>query len=384
MGTVYRARHRDSGQVVAIKVMAGTSSNRLLFRRFEQEFAAASRIRHPHVVRGIDFGVANGRPYLVMEFVEGQNLDQRVRQRGPLPQGDAVRVIRQVAGALAAAHRAEVIHRDVKPENILLTADGQAKLTDLGLSKDLRAGEGLTATMTCLGTIAFIAPEQFEDAKRADARADVYGLGATLYHALTGVAPFVGRAHLVILAKKLHNDFAPPRTLVPSLDASVDRAICRALDADPSRRQSSCDEFSSDLGDAPPAAAAEVGGEPLSFPEDRRRAPRYPSALGARCRSLQDGKNRWPADIQDLSLTGVCLETSRRFEAGTVLVVEVLVEPGKSPVLLLAEVRWVRARVPGRWGLGCAFDRPLTAPELEALLGNKPSTVVITPAGRGD
>jgi serine/threonine protein kinase len=379
MGTVFRARRRVTGQVVALKVMTTeTASNPVLLKRFQQEFAAASRLRYPHIVQGLDFGVEAGRPYLVMEFVEGQNLVQRVREQGPLPQAEALRVILQVASGLQLAHENKLIHRDVKPDNILLQ-DGQAKLTDLGAPTDL------TRSRTCLGTIAFIAPEQFEDAKRVDVRCDVYGLGASLYYALTGALPFQGAGNLSILRKKLRNEYTPPSRRVPSLPPFLDAAICKALDATPAKRHASCAEFSDSLtgtgaaADPGPEKSADMvaGVAPLPDPEERRAALRYPSTLHASCRPVQEQKRQWPAEVQDVSLTGIRLCLNRRFELGAVLAVEVHDQQAATVSLLFVKVRWVREVGPRKWGIGCAFDRKLHDDELCELLESKPHTVVI-------
>ncbi len=196
MGVVYQARHRGTGQIVAIKVMgAEPAKTPLLAKRFEQECAVARRLRHPHIVQGLDFGVGEGRPYLVMEYVDGQSLGERLRKSGALPQDLAIRIGIQVADALQSAHHHHLIHRDVKPDNILLTKDCQSKLTDLGLIKDMSAGLNLTMSHMTLGTIAYAAPEQFEDAKKVDVRSDIYALAACLYHALTGRRLSRGASH---------------------------------------------------------------------------------------------------------------------------------------------------------------------------------------------
>ena len=386
MGTVYRGRRTDTGQTVAIKVMeARAASHPVLVKRFEQEFIAAGRLRHPNIVRGLDFGMHEGRPYLVMEFVEGRDLTRRIAEAGPLAPDRAVPVILQVAAALQFAHQNNLIHRDVKSDNVLLTKDGEAKLTDLGLSKDLDGCGGLTQTRTCLGTIAFIAPEQYEDAKRADARSDVYGLGATLYHALTGRPPFQGRRNLEVLRKKLQNDFVPACRLVPGLPRRIDEVIRKALDAQPSGRHRSCQEFIDALteGRAVPRArgsgrAAEGAddAEPDSDPSDRRRAIRYPSSLGASCRPLHDGRKRWDAEVQDISVTGVRLRVGRRFEPGAVLAVEVLDGRSDSSSTLYVKVLWVREAAPKQWEIGCVFNSALGPSELDTYL-DKPRTVVM-------
>ncbi len=271
-----------------------------------------------------------------------------------------------------------MIHRDVKTENVLLSKEGQAKLSDLGLIKDLNNGEPLTRTRTCLGTIAFVAPEQFEDAKRAEVPADIYGLGATLYHALTGVLPFQGKRNLQILRKKILNDFVPPRRHVPDISTHVDAAVCKALDACPEKRQASCREFMDSLVLPAPRVPAFAAAASAPSDADRRRAFRFPADLAATCRPLQAGPNTWAAVIQDVSGTGVRLRLARRFEPGAILAVEVPAgETGAAT--LYAKVVWVREAGPRKWSVGCVFKRQLEIGELETLLGNKPMTVLIHP-----
>src|SRR6266446_5072477 len=166
MGAIYKGRHRQTGQVVAIKVMpAHMASNPVLLKRFEQEFRAASRLDHPNVVRALDYGDSGASPYLVMEFVEGESLGKKLERDGKLPEDEAIRLIAQVAQGLHRAHKQGLIHRDVKPDNILVTADGVAKLADLGLVKEIEADLNLTRTGRGLGTPHFMAPEQFRNAK---------------------------------------------------------------------------------------------------------------------------------------------------------------------------------------------------------------------------
>lgn len=384
-GTVYRGQDERSGTIVAVKVMAAElSTDPVLLRRFEHEFAAACRLDHPNIVRGLDFGLVDGVPYLVMEFVQGTNLGQRVREQGPLALDDALRILLQISDALRLAHGHQLIHRDVKPENILLAADGRARLTDLGLMKDMGAGADLTRSRACLGTVTFMAPEQFEDARHADFRCDLYGLASTLYFALTGLAPFRGRGNLAILRKKLDNDFVPPRQLVRSIPPGLDRVICAALDVSPARRPASCDEWIAALRDAvqalavtstnaqaPPAADAEPA------PKNRRGARRYPSALAASCQRVQGSADPWQADVQDISLTGLRMELDRRFEAGTVLTLEIQNEQGSGNSRWLARVRWVRGAMDRKWSMGCSFHRSLTDAELETMLECKTATIVI-------
>lgn len=248
MGAIYRGRHRDSGAIVAIKVMAAhLTQNPLLLKRFEQEFRAASRLDHPNIVRALDYSDNGNRPYLVMEFVEGESLGQKLEREGRMPEADALRLIAQVAQGLHRAHKQNLVHRDVKPDNILVTTDGIAKLADLGLVKETETDLNLTRTGRGLGTPHFMAPEQFRNAKNADIRCDIYSLGATMYQMVTGELPFRSNGPLDAWMKKIQNELVPPRQIVPELSERVDWAIRRAMSADPEKRSTSCREFVEDL-----------------------------------------------------------------------------------------------------------------------------------------
>ena len=248
MGTVYKGRHRVTGETVAIKVLSPhMAKNPVMRRRLEQEYNAAHNLNHPNIVRALDFCADDPAPYLVMEFVEGESLGERVERDGRLDEAEAIQLITQVALGLQKAHGQGMIHRDVKPDNILVDHDGQAKLTDLGLVKELEADLNLTRTGRGLGTPHFMAPEQFRNAKNADVRCDVYSLGATLYQLVTGELPFNGCGPVDAWMKKINNDLPAPRQLVPELSERVDWAIRRAMNPDPNQRPASCWEFVEDL-----------------------------------------------------------------------------------------------------------------------------------------
>jgi serine/threonine protein kinase len=249
MGTVYRARERTTGQTVAVKVApAHVAKSPILLKRFELEYSVARTLEHPNLVRALDFGFHGSAPYLVMEFVEGESLGQKIERDGPLPESEAIRLIAQVAQGLHKAHKQGIVHRDVKPDNILVTPDGQAKLTDLGLVKEVEADLNLTRTGRGLGTPHFMAPEQFRAAKTAGPRADIYGLGATLYMMVTGQLPFGSTTGpLDAWMRKINNDLPSPRELVPGLSERVDWAIRRAMSPDQEHRPSTCREFVEDL-----------------------------------------------------------------------------------------------------------------------------------------
>ena len=248
MGTVYKARNRLTGEIVAVKVIApATARNPVLLQRFEREFQAARVLDHPNVVKAIEYCGSGPHPFLVMEFVDGESLGQMVERRGPLPEQEAIDYIAQVCEGLQRAHKQGLVHRDVKPDNILITRDGVAKLTDLGLVKDTDDDLNLTKTGRGLGTPHYMAPEQFKNAKNVDVRGDVYSLGATLYALVTGQVPFENTSPLDCWMKKIRNDFPSPKSLNPALSDRVDWAIRRAMSADPDRRPVSCREFLEDL-----------------------------------------------------------------------------------------------------------------------------------------
>jgi serine/threonine protein kinase len=248
MGTVYKGRNRVSGEIVAIKIIPPTAArNPVLLRRFEQEFHAAQLLDHPNVVKSLEYCGIGPSPFLVMEYVDGESLGQKIEREGKMAEAEAVRILAQVCQGLHKAHKQGLIHRDVKPDNVMLTREGVAKLTDLGLVKNVEEELNLTRTGRGLGTPHFMAPEQFRNAKNADIRCDIYSLGATLYMMVTGEMPFAQCGPLDAWMKKIRNEFTPPRKLAPGLTERLDWAIRRSMSGDPEQRPSSCREFVEDL-----------------------------------------------------------------------------------------------------------------------------------------
>ncbi len=384
MASVYKGRHREDGTVVAIKVPSqAAAKNAVLRERFHREFQAGSTLRHPNIVRALEFVKERSLFYLVMEYVDGPDLWKRIEEAGRLPEAEAVEVISQVGRALHEAHRHGIIHRDVKPDNVLLAPDGRALLADLGLIKDLESDAGLTMTRKGLGTPAFIAPEQFEDAKHAGVHCDVYGLAATLYMAVTGEMPFSAPTMAGVLRRKTANDLVPPRKLVPTLSERVDWAIRRALQADPDRRHTSCLEFVNALtADGPvPGPDAEV--TPAAPPasrgrgkgSERRKSVRYACSLPTFCEVMTsihpgtDGPTEaWPVTVQDLSVAGIRFTTNRRFEPHTTVTLQ-LQSPDRT-FLKSAEMKVVHVgRTRGKlWLIGGSFVEPLTKEEVRKLV----------------
>jgi serine/threonine protein kinase len=298
MGAIYRGRDRRSGQVVAIKVMPPhMAANPVLLERFKQEFRAASSLNHPNIVRALDFGDTGSSPYLVMEFVEGESLGQKIEREGRMSETEAIRIIAQVAQGLHRAHKQGLVHRDVKPDNILIRSDGVAKLADLGLVKEADTDLNLTKTGRGLGTPHFMAPEQFRNAKDADIRCDVYSLGATLYQLVTGELPFKSSGGpLDAWMKKVQNDLDPPRKFVPDLSERVNWAILRAMSAAKEQRPASCREFIEDLTGKStrrvPAAGSVQGSQDLwylIYRDDEGQTHTVKGSTTAIRRSLKDG-----------------------------------------------------------------------------------------------
>jgi serine/threonine protein kinase len=296
MGAIYRGRDRRSGDIVAIKVMPPhMAANPTLLKRFEQEFKAASKLDHPNIVRALDYGDTGTSPFLVMEFVEGESLGQQLERDGRMEEADALRVIAQVAQGLHRAHKFNLVHRDVKPDNILIRPDGVAKLADLGLVKETETDLNLTKTGRGLGTPHFMAPEQFRNAKNADIRCDIYSLGATLYMMVTGELPFKSSGPLDAWMKKIQNDLVPPKQLVPELSDRINWAILRAMSADADQRPASCREFIEDVTGKSTrrlpatAAAGSIDLWYLVYPDEDGTTHIVKGSTTAVRRSLKDG-----------------------------------------------------------------------------------------------
>jgi serine/threonine protein kinase len=379
MGSVYRGRHRTSGAVVAVKIIAPEMGKQIVqFKRFQQEFLATSRLDHPNVVRGLDFGIEGTTAYLVMEYVEGESLGQRIERDTRIPEVEAVQIITQAAEGLHQAHLEGMIHRDVKPDNILLTPEGEVKLADLGLVKLLGNDLDLTRPNSGLGTPNFMAPEQFNNAKHADLRCDVYSLAATLYMAVTGALPFEAPSVLATLQLKTQNAIKSPRRIVPSLSQRSERAILRGMSVDPQNRQSSCPEFIADLSGRTvakrfvPVTANDRHGIKVSVmrpSEERRAKVRYPSSKEGRCAPALSGKgHRWIARVHDVSTSGLSLIISRRFEPGTLLVLELEQRDAVAPRTMLVRVANARQQPRRKWLLGCSFVRGLEESALRQLV----------------
>jgi eukaryotic-like serine/threonine-protein kinase len=246
MSSVYRAYDRVLDRRVAIKLLhERLSHDENYLTRFRREARAAAQLNHPNIVTVIDRGEERGRPYIVFEFIDGETLKHVVEQRAPLSIGDAVSISLQVAEALAFAHTRGVIHRDIKPQNVML-ADGRAKVTDFGIARSLDSDAGVTQTGTVLGTSDYMAPEQALG-EHASERSDVYSLGAVLYELLTGDVLFSGESFVAVALK--HASEPPPSVLErrPDCPVRLAAAVDRCLAKDPRERFASMNELIDEL-----------------------------------------------------------------------------------------------------------------------------------------
>ncbi len=265
MGEVWLAEHKLMGRTVAVKVIRPEVLNRAgAAERFRREVQSAARLHHPNIVTAFDADQTGDAPLLAMEYVEGTNVADEVRRRGPLPVAEACALIRQTALGLQHAHDRGLVHRDLKPHNLMRTADGTVKILDFGLAVLHEAGPGqgnLTGANVVVGTPDYIAPEQAEDSRAADRRSDIYSLGCTLYHLLTGRVPFPEESVLKKLDAHRTRQPEPVRKVRPDVPEELARVVARMMARRPADRFASAAEV---------ARALEPFTKPAAPPRRRR------------------------------------------------------------------------------------------------------------------
>jgi len=247
MSSVYRAHDRELERTVALKVLhQRLAADADVLERFKREARLVAGLSHVNIVAVIDRGEEAGRPFIVLEYIAGENLKQLVTRVGPLPVEDALELAIQVARGLTFAHEKGFVHRDVKPQNVLLNGNGEAKVTDFGIARALDVVQGQTQTGTVLGTCDYIAPEQAQG-RRVDEHSDIYSLGIVLYELLTAEVPFSGDNFVAVAMQHINTIPDPVSLHRPEVPKRVDAAVERALAKDPAARFPTMAAFRAEL-----------------------------------------------------------------------------------------------------------------------------------------
>src|SRR5437763_5936214 len=245
MADVYLAEDQELGRRVAIKIRNGRHANDAQFiERFRREAKNAAGLSHPNIVSIYDRGEAEGTYYIAMEYLDGRSLKELIVSRGPAPVQLAIDYARQILAAVRFAHRHAIVHRDIKPHNVLVDREGRVKVTDFGIA---RAGTSqMTETGSIVGTAQYLSPEQARGGE-VDQRSDLYSLGVVLYELVTGKTPFEGDTPVEIAMKHLSTPPQPPSKLRPDIPRELDLVVLRALAKNPDDRYQSADEMEADL-----------------------------------------------------------------------------------------------------------------------------------------
>jgi serine/threonine protein kinase len=284
MSRVFVAQERALGREVVIKVLLPELAAGVSVSRFRREIQLAARLQHPHIVPLLAAGESEGLPYFIMPYVVGESLRARVAREGELPVGDSVRILRDVVSALAYAHGAGIMHRDIKPDNVLLSG-GVAVVTDFGVAKAVSVSAerhettGLTSMGMALGTPAYMAPEQATGDPQIDHRADIYALGAMAYEMLTGRPPFIGRSSQAVLAAHVVETPEPVERLRPAVPSALASLVTTCLAKRPADRPQSAtevmnllDTLATPTGGTAPTMATTVASSIAQPPHRPRRA----------------------------------------------------------------------------------------------------------------
>src|ERR1700687_1268837 len=265
MGAVYKAEDRELGRTVALKVIRPElASNPEILQRFKQEILLASKVTDRNIIRIYDLGDSEGVKFITMEFVEGDDLRHLLQRQGKLPAAEAVDIMEQVVSGLRAANRVGVMHRDLKPGNIMRASDGRVLVMDFGLARNLQ-GDGMTRTGTMLGTMEYMSPEQAQ-AKDLDARSDILTVGLILHELRTGMQPYQADSAIASLLKRTQGRAAPVVTHDPSIPPALSNIVSKCLEPDLKLRYQSAEELLADLNAWQGGRAAAT----LKFPASQR------------------------------------------------------------------------------------------------------------------
>ncbi len=250
MGNVYKARDRETGETVALKLLKPEiASDQAMMDRFKNELLFARKITHKNVCRVYEFNRVAGIAYTSMEFVEGESLRSVLNRFGGLPQRKATDLALQICSGLKEAHAQGIVHRDLKPENVMIDGQGNVKIMDFGIARSMEAGTRLTGSM--VGTPAYMAPEQVAG-KPVDYRTDIYSLGLILYEMFTGAPAFSADNSIAVALKQMREDPAPPHDIEPNIPVATERVILKCLEKDPAKRFQSIADLESQFRPAVP------------------------------------------------------------------------------------------------------------------------------------
>jgi WD40 repeat protein len=340
MGVIYLAEHRVLEKPVALKVISpAVLDNPDALGRFRAEVKAAGKLDHPNIARAHDADQAGDLHFLVMEYVEGQSLAQLLEEKGPLPIASACHCVCQAALGLQHACEQGMVHRDIKPQNLMLTSKGQVKVLDFGLARlrsERKAGGGLTQPDAFMGTPQYVAPEQATDARTADTRADIYSLGCTLYALLTGRPPFVEDTMVKLVLAHIEKEPPPLDELRPEVPAGLSAVVAKMLAKDPARRYQRPVEVAQALAPFARARAKPASGEKGRAVAEPAPAPRRkrPWVLGAAA----------CAALIVVALAGVLIKVTVKTPDGDALIVLEIDQPDAE---VSVDGQKVAVKVPG-------------------------------------
>ena len=274
MGTIYKAERRETGEIVALKVLPRRMAQKKDFvERFLRESRAAAKLRSDYIVRAVDVGFSGGYYYFAMEYVEGESVDTTLSIDGTMDEPKALHIVRSIALALCDAEKAGLVHRDIKPGNIIVRPDGAAKLTDFGLARDVN-DDSVTQAGVTLGTPNYMSPEQAMAMRSLDTRSDIYSLGVTFYHMITGAVPFSGDTSLLTMLKHLNEKPVTPVIRRPDISQGCNDVILKMLAKDRNQRYRTARDLVEDLD-------LVIAGEPPVHAESTRPETRQDPSNGA-------------------------------------------------------------------------------------------------------
>ncbi len=339
MAQVYRAMDLQLDRPVALKVLfPELSVDRTFVERFRREAQAAANLSHPNIVPVFDWGEDDGSYFIVMEYIDGRPLSAVLRDPQPLPPRQIATIGAGVAAALAFAHRHGVVHRDVKPGNVLITPEGDVKVTDFGIARAVNTEESLTQTGAVMGTAAYFSPEQAEG-KGVDSRSDIYSLGVVLYEMAVGKPPFTGDSPVAVASKHVRDMPVLPRAANPAVPAALEAVIMKAMAKDPDDRYRSAEELRADLlrfADGRPVEAGDPGVTSMMAAVGATQA--VPTSTGRTMAVPADGRPPFASPEE--------LERKKRTRRLIILLVVLLVALGVIAFFLLRSVLGGNVTVP--------------------------------------